>query len=157
MKAFCVLGFLLVLCTYAVAAPAPTPVKLEVCTVTPTIGGVSGCPNASAVFAAVSPTSLVRALVNGGQGWHQYSTLPPDAQVVPNTDYGWHTLSSLTVAMVPPAPPVVPVQPTPPIPPPTPPPPTPIPTCAPVPDQWVPLTWSCTPANGVMTCTAPLK
>lgn len=36
----------------------------------------------------------------------------------------------------------------------TPPPVTP--TCPKEPDQWVTLTWSCAPGNGVMTCTAPI-
>lgn len=100
-------------------APAATAVNLQTCTVTPTTGGLMGCPTADVVFAPVAPTTLVRSAVSGSQGWRAFSTLAPADSVVLN-DGTWHALSTLTVAQAPSTPPTPPVTPPPVVPPPVP-------------------------------------
>ncbi len=123
-------------------ARAATAVNLQVCTVTPGASGLIGCPAASVTFAAVTPTSLVRSQVNGVQGWRAFANLQPVDQVVAQ-DGAWHALGSLTVAMLTPPPVTIPPVTTPPV--------------VPVADVWVPMNWTCSIANNVATCTAPVK
>jgi len=88
---------------------AGAAVNLQTCTVTPTSGGLIGCPLPSVVFAPVSPTTLVRSQVAGVQGWRPFSALKPVDSVV-SADGQWHTLSSITPALQPsttPSPPVI--------------------------------------------------
>lgn len=113
--------------------------NLQTCTVTPTTGGIAGCPAANALFGPVAPTTLVRSqpTSNGPQGWRAFSSLKSTDQVYAQ-DHAWHTLStvqpSLAQTPAPGSPPVV----TPPA------------------DQWIALNWTCSIANNTATCTAPL-
>lgn len=138
MKTLCALvaAFLLAMCAVSHAA---TSVNLQTCTVTPTSGGLIGCPTASVSFAPVAPTTLVRSQVAGAQGWRPFSTLKPTDSVV-SADGQWHVLSSITPALQPTSPPPVVIPPV--VPPPT--------------DVWVPLSWTCSIANHLATCTAPV-
>lgn len=114
-------------------------VNLQTCTVTPTSGGVAGCPSVDVTYAPVSATTLVRSQVNNIQGWRAFSTLLPNDQVYA-ADGSWHVLGGLTVARSAPAPPVT-----------TPPAQNP-PTVVSVPPQ----VWTCTTTVTLVTCTSPL-
>lgn len=129
--------YLLVLLLGSIAF-AGTPVNLQQCSVTPSTGGLIGCPTANISFGPVAPTTLVRSQVNGAQAWRAFNTLQP-ADLVVTPDGAWHTLSAITPALV--------VIPTPPVTPPS----TPAST-----STWAPLNWSCAIANHVATCTAPV-
>jgi hypothetical protein len=87
---------LLLLATFMVCAA--TAVNLQTCTTTPTTGGLLGCPTANVVFAPVAPTTWVRSVVAGTQGWRAYSTLKPTDQVYTGV---WVLLSAITVALQP--------------------------------------------------------
>lgn len=97
MKTLCALvaAFLLTMCAVSHAA---TAVNLQTCAVTPTTGGLMGCTVTR--FAPVAPETLVRSIVNGGQGWRAFSTLTP-SDTVYASDGTWHALSALTVALQP--------------------------------------------------------
>lgn len=117
---------------------AGTPLNLQVCTTTPGSGGLVGCPLANVSFAPVSAASRVRSQVNAVQGWRAFSSLTASDAVYAQ-DGAWHTLSTITPALTS----IPPVS-------------TP-PACAPTPDVYVPMNWTCAVANGVATCTAPVK
>ena len=112
------------------SAFAGSPVNLQQCSVTPSTGGLIGCPTANVSFAPVAPTTLVRSQVAGAQAWRAFSTLQPADLVVSSADGGWHALSSITPALLPVStpPPVV----TPPV--------TPPPVVTPPPTQNVVIT-----------------
>jgi hypothetical protein len=93
------------------ATHAATAVNLQTCAVTPTAGGLVGCPTAQVNFSPVAPTTLVRSSVNGVQGWRAFSTLTPTDLVVAAPDFGWHALNTITVALQPPTTPTPPVTP----------------------------------------------
>lgn len=103
MRTFLAVFFLML----PVAAGAA--VNLQTCTVTPTSGGVAGCPTANLAFAPVSPSSWVRSVVNGTQAFRPFSTLKPADTVWTGS---WQPLSAITPALQPstpvPAPVVVP-------------------------------------------------
>jgi len=103
--------FVAALTCAASIAHAANAVNLQTCAVTPTTGGLVGCPTAQVNFAPVAPTTLVRSQINGVQGWRAFSTLTPADSVVSQADGSWHVLSSITVALQPaptPPPPAVP-------------------------------------------------
>jgi hypothetical protein len=114
--------FALLLCLIAALAFASTKVhaavNLQTCTVTPTSGGVMGCPEGSYGFAAVSPSSLVRSQVNRIQGWRAFNSLSSTDQVYAS-DYAWHSLGSITPALQTTSPSTPPVTPPPVVIPPT--------------------------------------
>jgi hypothetical protein len=130
---FLVLGLLFL------AVSAHAAVNLQTCSVTPTSGGVMGCPTVSMTFTPVSSTSLVRSQVNSIQGWRPFNTLAANDEVY-TADGNWHTLSSIQPALQPitPAPPIPPGVQTPPA------------------TVWVSMNWTCSIANNLATCTAPL-
>lgn len=101
-----------------VSLGAAAAVNIQSCTVTPTTGGLLGCPTGNAVFVPVGPTTLVRSAVNGAQGWRAFNTLQPADQVYTGA---WVTLSTISVAQssAPPPVPPPPVVPPPVVPPPT--------------------------------------
>jgi hypothetical protein len=82
------------------AVSAHAAVNLQTCSVTPTLGGVMGCPSASMTFTPVSSTSLVRSQVNSIQGWRPFNTLAASDEVY-TADGTWHTLSSIQPALQP--------------------------------------------------------
>lgn len=140
MKHSLILLCLLVASLYARSSHAS--VNLQTCAVTPTSGGLVGCPNASVSYTPVSSATLVRSQVAGVQGWRPYSTLNPADMVVAQSDGSWHALGSLAVATATSTPPITPVPPTPPV---------------PVTVQWQAMNWVCSTASNVVTCTAPLS
>lgn len=84
-------------------------VNLQTCAVTPTLGGVMGCPAVSMTFAPVSSTTLVRSQINAVQGWRPFGSLAANDQVYA-ADGNWHALSTIQPALqaiTPPPPPVV--------------------------------------------------
>lgn len=129
---------------HAPARAAASPLTLQTCTSAPTSttpGSVAGCAPGNFLFAAVSANTLVRTSTGGFQSWKAFGTLASTDEVY-GSDYAWHLLGSITPAL----------QPTSPVPPPV---GTP-PACPPVPDRYVPMQWTCSVANGVATCTAPI-
>lgn len=99
----CLLSASFAVCT----AHAATPVNLQQCAVTPTTGGLLGCPTASVTFGPVSPSTLVRSGVNSAQGWRVFSSLN-SADSVYAQDGSWHILSTITPALGSTPPPVTP-------------------------------------------------
>lgn len=141
-----ILFILMIWCAIAQDAKAAAPLNLQTCIITPTTGGVAGCPFADVLLAPVGPTSLVRSTVNNAQGWRPFSSLHALDQVYA-ADGAWHVLGTITPALQPSTPLPPPVVTTPPMcPPPVPP-----------KDTWVAMQWSCSVANKVATCTAPLS
>ena len=139
--------FLAAMACAAVPSHAATAVNIQTCAVTPTSGGLVGCPTAQVNFEPVSPTTLVRSQVGGIQGWRAFSTLTPADSVVSQADGGWHVLSTITVALQPTTTPTQPVTP----------PPATAPPVAPAVNVWVPMNWTCSVANNLATCTAPIS
>lgn len=134
---------MLILLFLPVIALAVTPVNLQQCsklsTATP---AVIGCPNANISFGPVAPTTLVRSIVSGAQGWRAFNTLKLTDQVNVGGSNPWVPLSSIT--------PNPDSTPTPPVTPPVVTPPTPPAV------TWVSMNWTCSIANNVATCTAPV-
>ena len=139
--------FLAAMACAAVPSRAATAVNIQTCAVAPTTGGLVGCPTAQVNFEPVAPTTLVRSQVGGIQGWRAFSTLTSVDSVVSQADGGWHVLSTITVALQPPTTPTQPITPPPVIPPPV----------APPASTWIPMNWTCSIANNLATCTAPIS